>query len=381
MFNGKLFRQIVLTLAYVIGRDNDMMASAWKQESRRRIEPCGSSVWVPACAGTTFFRQPITQGSIGIVSIVALALTAPPAVSAPAYPDKPVRVVIASAPGGGTDIIGRIVVQGLSEIWPQHAIADNRAGSAGVIATGIVVNSAPDGYTLLVQSLGISYAGALRKNLPFDATRDVAPVLLLANQPFLLALHPSVPANSVSELVELARRKPGQLNYGTGGVGGASHMATELLSSVSRIRLVLVNYKGTGPAMTALLGGELHLLIVGIATALHHTKTGRIKALGVTGSIRSPLVPDIPTISEAGLPGYEFNVWYGMFTPSKTPRTIILKINSDVNRVLQQSETRQRLAAIGVEALGGNEEKFARYFRSEVTKWRKVIQEAGIQTH
>ncbi len=299
--------------------------------------------------------------------------------SAGDYPNKPVRVVVASAPGGGTDIIGRVVAEGLSEVWPQRPIVDNRAGSAGTIATGIVVKSTPDGYTLLVQSLGISYAGALRKNLPFDVTRDIAPVVLLGSQPFLLAVHSSVPVNSVGELIQLAKSKPGQLHYGTGGPGGASHMATELLSTVSGIRLVLVNYKGTGPAMTALLGGEVHLLIVGIATALPHTKAGKIKALGVTGSTRSPLVPDIPTISEAGLAGYEFDVWYGMFAPSKTPRAIIVKINSAVNRALQQSETRQRLAAFGVDPLGGTEEEFARYFRSEVAKWRKVIQEAGIQ--
>jgi tripartite-type tricarboxylate transporter receptor subunit TctC len=321
----------------------------------------------------------IATMGLGLTNQVVGAQSEAAANSAGGYPSKPNRLVVASAPGGGTDIIGRVIAEGLSEVWPQRPIVDNRAGSAGTIATGIVVKSTPDGYTLLVQSLGISYAGALRKNLPFDATRDIAPVVLLGSQPFLLAVHSSVPVNSVGELIQLAKGKPGQLHYGTGGPGGASHMATELLSTVSRIRLVAIAYRGTGPALTALLGGEIHLLIVGVATALPHTKAGKIKALGVTGATRSPLIPDIPTISEAGSPGYEFDVWYGMFAPSKTPRAIILKINTDVNRVLQQPDTRQRFAAIGVDALGGTEEQFARYFRSEVVKWRKVIQEAGIK--
>jgi tripartite-type tricarboxylate transporter receptor subunit TctC len=296
-----------------------------------------------------------------------------------AYPSRPLRLVAAQSPGGGVDIIGRIVAQGLTELWRQQAVIDNRGGAAGAIATDMVAKAAPDGYTLLVQSLGVAYINALRRNLPFDVTRDLAPIVALASQPSMLAVHNSVPAHSVAELVQLAKSKPGQLHYGTSGPGGASHMGTELFSSVAHIRLTPVAYKGTGPAMTALLGGEIQLAMVGISTALPHARAGRIRALGVTGAARSPLVPDIPTVSEAGLPGFEFDVWYGLFGPMHLPRGITLKINADVNRVLEQPETRQRFAAIGIEPMGGSEEKFARFFRAEVVKWNKIIQDAGIQ--
>jgi tripartite-type tricarboxylate transporter receptor subunit TctC len=295
------------------------------------------------------------------------------------YPNKPIRQVGASAPGGGIDIIGRIVAQGLSDLWQHPVIADSRGGGGGTISTDIVAKAAPDGYTLLVQSLGVAYVGALRRNLPFDVARDLAPVVLLASQPSLLAVHISVPANNVGELVQLAKSKPGHLHYGTAGAGGASHMGTELFSSAAGIRLTAIAYKGTGPAFAALLGGEIQLAMVGISTALPHTKAGRIRALGVTGAKRSVLMPEIPTINEAGVPGYEFDAWYGMFAPAKTPRAITAKINTAVNHVLQQPDIRQRFAGIGVEPLGGTEEKFAKFFLAEVARWDKVIQEAGIK--
>jgi tripartite-type tricarboxylate transporter receptor subunit TctC len=293
------------------------------------------------------------------------------------YPAKPVRFIIASAPGGGIDIIGRLVSQKLSETWPQPAIADNRPGAGNTVATGLVVKAPPDGYTLLVQSLGVAYAGELRK-LPFDASRDLSPVIPVATQPSMLGVHVSVPAKSVREFLQLARSKPGALTYGSAGAGGASHMATELLSSMAKIRLVPVQYKGIGPAMTAMLSGEVDLGMLGISTMLPHVKSGKIRALGVTGAKRSSLVPDVPTIGEAGLPGYEFEAWYALFAPAKTPRAIVAKLNADVNRVLQQPDTRQRLANIGMEPMGGSEEAFAKYFQAEIEKWAKVIKAAKI---
>ena len=293
------------------------------------------------------------------------------------YPVKPVRFIIASAPGGGIDIIGRLVSQKLSETWPQPAIADNRPGAGNTVATGLVVKAPSDGYTLLVQSLGVAYAGELRK-LPFDASRDLSPVIPVATQPSMLGVHVSVPAKSVREFLQLARSKPGALTYGSAGAGGASHMATELLSSMAKIRLVPVQYKGIGPAMTAMLSGEVDLGMLGISTMLPHVKSGKIRALGVTGAKRSSLVPDVPTIAEAGLPGYEFEAWYALFAPAKTPRAIVAKLNADVNRLLQQPDTRQRLANIGMEPMGGSEEAFAKYFQAEIEKWAKVIKAAKI---
>ena len=313
--------------------------------------------------------------------VAAMACASVPAsaraADADEYPTKPVRLILASAPGGGIDIIGRLVAQKLAEMWPQQAIPDNRPGAGNTVATGLVVKAAPDGYTLLVQSLGIAYAGELRK-LPFDAARDLAPIVPVATQPSMLGVHVSVPANSVRELLQLARGRPGQLTYGSAGAGGASHMATELLCSMAKIRLVPVQYKGIGPAMTAMLSGEVDLGMLGISTMLPHVKSGKIRALGVTGAKRSALVPDVPTIAEAGLRGYEFEAWYALFAPAKTPRSVVARLNADVNRALQQPDTRQRLAAIGMEPMGGSDEDFSRYFQAEIAKWSKVIREAKI---
>jgi tripartite-type tricarboxylate transporter receptor subunit TctC len=296
-----------------------------------------------------------------------------------AYPDKPVRLLIASAAGGGTDIIARLLGSKLTTIWGQQVVADNRPGGGGVIATDILTKAAPDGYTLLLQSVGISYGSALYKNLPFDVKRDVAAVTLVASQPFVLAVHPAVPAKSVAELIRHAKSKPGELRFGSGGVSGASHLGSELFRTVAGIDMVHVPYKGTGPGITALLGGEIHMLIVGVATVLQHAKSGKVRALGVTGAKRAPTMPDLPTVSEGGLSGYEFDVWYGLFAPAKTPRATLARINADTNRVLQEPETRQRFAGAGVEPAGGGMGEFTRYLHAEISKWAKVIREAGIR--
>ncbi|HUP93707.1 MAG TPA: tripartite tricarboxylate transporter substrate binding protein [Burkholderiales bacterium] len=293
------------------------------------------------------------------------------------YPSKPIRLIIASPPGGGIDIIGRLVAQKLTESWSQTVIPDNRPGGANTLGTALVAKAPPDGYTLLVQSLGIAYAGELRK-LPFDAARDLVPIVPVATQPSMLGVYASVPAKSVREFLQLARSKPGQLTYGSAGPGGASHMATELLSSMAGIKLVTVQYKGIGPAMTGILSGEVDLGVLGISTMLPHVKNAKIRALGVTGAKRSTLAPDVPTIAEAGVPRYEFEAWYALFAPTKTPHAVIVKINHEVNRALQQSDTRQRLAGIGMDPLGGSEEAFSKYFQLEVAKWAKVIRDAKI---
>ena len=294
------------------------------------------------------------------------------------YPTKPVRILAASAPGGGIDIISRIAAQKLSEAWSQQVIVENRPGGGNTLATGLIVKAAPDGYTLLAQSMGVAYAGALRE-LPFDAARDLVPVVLVASQPSMLGVHVSVPVKSVREFIQLAKSKPGNLSYGSAGPGGASHLSTELLASMAGVRFVAVQYKGIGPAMTGLLSGEVDLGMLGISTMLPHVKSGRIRALGVTGAKRSALVPDVPTISEAGVPGYEFDAWYALFAPAKIPRAIVQKINAAMNRALQQPDTRQRLSGLGMEPLAGSEDEFAKFFRAEVAKWNKVIKAAGIK--
>lgn len=294
------------------------------------------------------------------------------------YPSKPVRLVASSAPGGGIDIIGRLVAPRLTEAWGQQVVVDNRPGGGGVIAISIVTAAAPDGYTLLVGSVGISYVGTLRKDARFDVLRDLVPVAKVASQPSLLAVHASVPAANLAELLQLAKAKPGQLTFGTGGAGGAAHMGTELFVHAAGVKLVHVPYKGTGPSMAALLSAEVNMAMVGVATALPHVKAGKIKPIGVTGATRSAILPSIPTIAEAGVPGYEFAGWYAIFAPAKTPRAIVLKINADIDAALKQPEAVQRLNAMGFDPQSGSVDEFTRYFRSEVAKWKKVIREAGI---
>ncbi|MDP2241465.1 MAG: tripartite tricarboxylate transporter substrate binding protein [Burkholderiales bacterium] len=297
------------------------------------------------------------------------------------FPVKPVRLLVASAAGGGTDINARMLAGGLTAAWTQQVVVDNRSGAGGTIATDIVAKSQPDGHTLLFQSLGISYAPALYKNLPFDVKRDIAPVALVAAQPFVMAVHPGVPAKSVAEFIQLAKKDPDQVRYGSGGVGGASHLGTALLLATAGINITHVPYKGTGPAVTALLGNEVQMLIGAMASVAPHAKSGRVRMLAVTGSKRSAMMPGLPTVREAGLPGYSFDVWYGLFAPAKTPRAIVQKINADTNAFLNDPETRKQFARADVEPMGGSVKAFEDYMKTEMLRWAKVINEAGIRAN
>ena len=316
---------------------------------------------------------------ISIIAFTCFAAAATVSAGAAPFPERPVRMIAASATGGGTDIIARLLAQKMTDVWRQQVIVDNRPGGGGVIATDITVKAIPDGYTLLLQSVGISYAPALYKNLPFDVQRDIAAITLVGSQPFVLAVHPGVAAKSVSELVQIAKARPGQLQFASGGVSGASHLGSELFRVIAGIDMVHVPYKGTGPGVTALLSGEVHMAIAGVSTMLPHAKSGKVRALAVTGAKRSPAAPDLPTIAENGLPGYAFDVWYGLFTSAKTPRAVLSKINADANTALRDTETVRRFAAAGVDVLGGSLDETAKYLRLEMTKWAKVIREAGIR--
>ena len=312
------------------------------------------------------------------IAVAAIASVST-ATAAATFPERPVRLLAASAAGGGTDIIARLLAQKLTDVWGQQAIVDNRPGGGGVIATDITAKAVADGYTLLLQSVGISYAPALYKNLPFDVKRDITAVTIVGTQPFVLALHPSVAAKSVAELVTLAKSKPGQLRFASGGVSGASHLGSELFRVTAGVDMVHVPYKGTGPGTTALLTGEVQMAIAGVSTILPHAKSGKVRALAVTGAKRSPAAPDLPTVAENGLPGYAFDVWYGVFATSKTPRVTLNKINADINTALRDTETIRRFAGAGVDLIGGSVEESNKYLQSEMTKWAKVIREAGIK--
>ena len=297
------------------------------------------------------------------------------------YPAKPIRLVVPSAPGGGTDVIARIIAQGLSESWGQTVVVDNRGGAGGIPGVAAVAkSSAPDGYTMLLGSVGhLSFAPALRRNLGFDPQKDLTPVTLAANQPFVVAAIPSLPAGSMKELIVLAKSKPGAVTYGSGGSGTASHLGTELLMLMAGIRLQHVPYKGTGPAMAAMMSSEIQLCLVGTSAVLPHVKTGRLKALAVTTSKRSAAMPQLPTVAEAGVPGYSFDVWYGMMFPGGTPRPIVAKAHDEIVRLLGSPAVAARFAAGGIEPLTNTPEQFAELIRSELPRWHEVVRKANIR--
>ena len=301
-----------------------------------------------------------------------------PSAEVQSYPARPVRLIAAASPGGGIDILGRLLALRLADAWKQQVVVDNRAGSGGLIATELVARANPDGQTLLRQSVGVSYVGTLNRNASFDVQRDLAPVALVASQPSLLAAHPSAQFSKLGELIAQAKARPGQVTFGSGGAGGASHMGTELLANATGIRMVHVPYKGTGPSMAALLSGEVNVALVGISTALPYVRNGKVRALGVSSATRSSLAQDIPTIAEAGVPGYEFSGWYGLLAPGKTPRPIQERINTAVNAAIRHPEMLQQFAGNGFEPLGGSVDAFRKYFAAEVEKWKRVIAEAGI---
>ncbi len=298
-----------------------------------------------------------------------------------AYPTKPIRLIVPSAPGGGTDIIARMIAQGLYESWGQTVVVDNRGGAGGIPGVATVARqSAPDGYTMLLGSVGhLSFAPALRANLGFDPEKDLAPVTLVANQPFVVTVIPSLPVASMKELIALAKAKPGTITYGSGGSGTASHLGTELLQLNAGISLQHVPYKGTGPAMSAMMSNEIQLSLVGTSAVIPHVKTGRLKALAVTTSKRSSAMPDLPTVAEAGVPGYNFDVWYGMMYPGGTPRAIVTKAHDEIVRLLKSPELAKRYAAGGIEPLSNTPEEFAALIKRELPRWHKVVKEAKIE--
>lgn len=305
-----------------------------------------------------------------------------PLVDAAGYPNRPIRLVVPSAPGGGTDIVARLIGQGLGESWGQTLVVDNRGGAGGIPAVTLVAKgSAADGYTMLLGSNGhVSFAPAIYRKLAFDPRTDLAPSSLVANQTFVVAAASSLPAANLQEFIALAKKSPGKLSYGSGGVGTASHLGTELLRMTGGFTLLHVPYKGTGPGMTALMGGEIQILLVGLATVLPHlkAKSDKLKVYAVTSAKRAPAAPNIPTVAEAGLPGYEFDVWYGMVFPGGTPRAIVSKTSTEIVRLLKTPAIRERFSAAGLEPLGNTPDEFAAQIRGEIPKWHKVAREGNI---
>lgn len=293
------------------------------------------------------------------------------------YPNRPIRMIVGFAAGGGADTAARVIATRLGESMGQRVIVDNRPGAAGNIATEIVVKSEPDGYTILMGTIAaLSINPTLYKGkLPFDPVKDLAPIVRAVDSTNILSLHPSVPASNVKELIALAKATP--LNYGSSGVGAPSHLAGELFNSMAGTKLSHVPYKGGVPAMLDLIAGRVQLIFAGATSALPHVKTGKIKGIAVTTAKRSALVPDIPTISESGLPGFDANNWYGLVAPAKTPPPIVQKLNREIAKVLARQDVREFLATQGLEPAADTPTQFGAYIRSEIVKWRKVVNDSG----
>jgi len=291
-----------------------------------------------------------------------------------AYPEKPVRMVIHIGPGSSMDIVGRMLAQKLSEDWGQPVIVDNRAGAGGSIGMATVAKAPPDGYTILFASSSMAIAGSYYKDLPFDAVRDFEPVTQISSRFNVLVVKPDSPMKSVRDVIAAAKAKPGALNFGSGGGNGSSdHMAGALFNLLAGVDITHVPYKSGAQAQTDLMGGRMSIYLGGMPINLPMIKTGKMKALGVSSTKRSALLPDVPTIAEAGVPGYEVNVWYGLFAPRGTPAAIVTKISNDVSRIVQNPETRERLAQMGADSEGTSPAAFKAYFKGDFDKWVKVI--------
>lgn len=294
------------------------------------------------------------------------------------YPSRPIRIVVPFTPGGSNDLIGRIVGQKLTEAWGQPVIIDNRPGGGSTIGVQVVVNSAPDGYTLLTTSGGIATNSSLYK-LPYDPRKDLAPVALLAQMPYLIAAHPSVPAKSAQDLVNLAKSQPGKIAFSSSGAGTSSHLAGEMFKSAAKITMLHVPYKGGGPAVNAVVSGEVQLTFNVITGPLPMVRANKLRAIAVTSPKRAEAAPDIPTVAESGLPGFEMIAWYNTFAPAKTPQTITAKLNSEINRILHEPDVKEKLNTQGVTAMTGTPADLSKYLNFEVERWAKVIKEAGIK--
>jgi tripartite-type tricarboxylate transporter receptor subunit TctC len=318
------------------------------------------------------------RSAAALGACLAIAATTAPALAQQSYPNKPIRMVCPFPPGGTTDLVARLVAQKFSEAWGQQVVVDNRPGAGGVIGTEMVAQAAPDGYSILLGSITTHAVNpALYKKLRFDPIRDFAPVSLVVSSPQLLALHPSVAAKSVKELIALAKARPGQLNYGSAGTGTSPHLTFELFKSMAAIDVVHVPYKGTGPAITDLLGGQVQMMITGVVALMPHVKSGKLRAVGVTSAKRVAALPEVPTIAESGVAGFDVSSWFGVFLPAATPRAIVMKMNREIHRMLENPEVRQRLIDQGADPASNTPEEFAVYVKSEMTRWGQVVRSTG----
>ena len=322
----------------------------------------------------------IHRTALAITILAAAGIT--PSVLAQQYPTKPIRMLIPSPPGGGTDVLGRLLQDGLNKMWGQPIIVDNRGGASGRIAAEIAAKAVPDGYTLFFTYGGVMVTGLpLFRNLPYHPIKDFAPVAMMAHVPGVLLAHPSFPAKSVAELIALAKSKPGQLTHGTSSIGSSSHLNMELFKQMAGIDMLRVSYNGDAPALIALLGGHVLFAFNNVVAAAPHIKSGRLKVLAVATAQRVPGLPEAPTIAESGLPGYDVLLFYTLVAPAKTPRTVVNKLNQAVSQIKQNPDVKLQLSRLGAIPMEMTPEESAAFIKSELEKWTKVINTGRIESN
>jgi len=312
-----------------------------------------------------------------VVLAILLLAAAGPCVAQVSYPGKSIRFVVPYPPGGLTDVLARIIGQKLTETWGQPVLVENRGGGGSTIGSDIVAKSASDGYTLLMVAADLAINPSLLSKLPYDTVKDFAPVTQVAWGPQALVVHPSLPVRSVRELLAHAKSAPRPLNYASGGNGTGAHLATELFKTMAGIELVHVPYKGVGPATNDLLGGQVSLMFLQLAIARQHIVAGKLRALAVAGAKRSQAMPDLPTVAEAGVPGFDVNPWFGIVTRGESPKDIVAKLSAEIGRILRLPEVSERLSSQGAEIAANTPEQFAAFIRAEIGKWAKVVKDSG----
>lgn len=297
------------------------------------------------------------------------------------YPIRVVKFIVPYPAGGGYDTIARVLAAKLQEKWGPPVVVENRVGANGIIGTDFVAKSAPDGYTIMLGGIGPhSINPALSNSLPYDPVRDFAPVILVASQQMMLVVHPSVEARSLKEIIALLKANPGRFNYGSNGTGSASHLGAEMFKSMAGVDMMHVPYKGSAPAIIGVLSGQVGVVIISVQDVMPHILSGRLRAIATGGQRRTAALPDVPTLSEAGLPGFESSAWFGVMAPAATPREIIMKINLDIGQILQLTDIRKKLSPGGeTDIFGGTPEEFEAYVKSEISKWKKVVKEGNIR--
>jgi tripartite-type tricarboxylate transporter receptor subunit TctC len=300
------------------------------------------------------------------------------AAEAERYPTKPIRIVVPFPPGGSNDLLWRVISQKFNEAWGQPAFIDNRPGGGSTIGIEVVVRAAPDGYTLLTTSGGIAINVSLYK-LPFNPVTDLTPVALLAQMPYLLTVNPSLPAKSVQDIINLAKAQPGKLVFSSSGAGTSAHLTMEMFNSAAKLSMLHVPYKGGAPAVSAVMSGEAQMTFNVITGTLPHVRSGKLRAIAVSSAKRAEVAPEIPTVEESGVPRFEVIAWYNMFAPARTPRSIVNRLNAELNRMLLQPDVRERFRTLGVTPLSGTPEDLGNLLKSEIARYAKLINEAGIR--